>query len=543
MGCNNSKYDPVITSSKHEKRLVVRTIESGSEWKTAWLEFTDLLEKAQLHAAHWSIGEDDSRDSKLTPCFKSLSLQSTDLFILSREFIESLDNYLGVVSDVLGLMRDLHCEFKKLSKLRLQLSNLLRSNPKVVPLDENISITKYEEISIISKVRLSIEQTEKLINEKKDGIKVMIISIQFESIFIVLSQLASTWKAFSEVFELMNEIVVENPFNSSDESENDNQYPTTEVLSRKFANERSERLKCFSKWIFYSNRLGISWTQLRKSELHFANLVHQWLTLIINTPGSLSGSSSLAFNAFTNLFDEQNTILNQIQARELDLNQYIYKYDDAQKALKAKKPSSNDRKMLQNEFDLAKHKLQSVQKENRRFKMQSLSEFQHKVWHELSESANAISDSYAICFKSLELVRRSTNPKTIKSQLDYEEGFSKPADISSQSSSSNFEPPSYMELNDSKPSFGLPSRPSNSSFLKSLRKSPSIPSIAIDAHEFDRMPESRSESKLDKNMLDPQTNYMSKKLPISSSTPLLNARSGKLFKPAPPVPKFSRTTK
>nr|KAJ3422550.1 hypothetical protein HK105_007606 [Polyrhizophydium stewartii] len=125
MGCGASaaRQDDVLESRAAKKRALA-AIDSGTAWRRKWLEFTDAMEQSQLTAAHWA--EDDS-DELFTECLKTLSIQSTELFILSRGFLSALEAHISLLSDVLSLQRDLHASIKMRAKSRIQLQRTIRA--------------------------------------------------------------------------------------------------------------------------------------------------------------------------------------------------------------------------------------------------------------------------------------------------------------------------------------------------------------------------------------------------------------------------------
>ncbi|KAJ1341737.1 hypothetical protein BSLG_003697 [Batrachochytrium salamandrivorans] len=128
MGCGYSSINTAdVLESKKSKRLTTAAIASGTLWRKKWLEFTDAMEQSQLTASHWAQEE---TNTLIKDCFKSLSIQSTELYILSRGFISSIESHLALLSDILSLQRELHASLKQREAARRNLVYQLRASQR-----------------------------------------------------------------------------------------------------------------------------------------------------------------------------------------------------------------------------------------------------------------------------------------------------------------------------------------------------------------------------------------------------------------------------
>ncbi|KAH9252460.1 hypothetical protein BASA81_009584 [Batrachochytrium salamandrivorans] len=128
MGCGYSSINTAdVLESKKSKRLTTAAIASGTLWRKKWLEFTDAMEQSQLTASHWAQEE---TNTLIKDCFKSLSIQSTELYILSRGFISSIESHLALLSDILSLQRELHASLKQREAARRNLAYQLRASQR-----------------------------------------------------------------------------------------------------------------------------------------------------------------------------------------------------------------------------------------------------------------------------------------------------------------------------------------------------------------------------------------------------------------------------
>ncbi|KAL5038641.1 hypothetical protein BDEG_25517 [Batrachochytrium dendrobatidis JEL423] len=122
MGCNYSTEQSAdILENKKSKQHAIAAIETGNLWRKKWLEFTDAMEQSQLTGAHWA---QDESNELLKACFKSLSIQSTEIYIISRGFISALEAHLSLLQDILSLQRDFHASLKSRAIARRHLSHM-----------------------------------------------------------------------------------------------------------------------------------------------------------------------------------------------------------------------------------------------------------------------------------------------------------------------------------------------------------------------------------------------------------------------------------
>ncbi|KAJ3413857.1 hypothetical protein HDV05_007378 [Chytridiales sp. JEL 0842] len=123
---------PEVTESKSSKTRAINAIETADKWRDSVLEFFVLCEQAAFTAALWA---EDERDEAFTSTFRNVSLMTTELPLIHRDFLKCLDAHLALLADLLALQREHHDSIKRLVKARLysnKVSAKIRSRRRAI---------------------------------------------------------------------------------------------------------------------------------------------------------------------------------------------------------------------------------------------------------------------------------------------------------------------------------------------------------------------------------------------------------------------------
>ncbi|KAJ3208382.1 hypothetical protein HDU67_006777 [Dinochytrium kinnereticum] len=111
MGCSASvPQSSEVAESKLIKRRAIKAIHNGERWRSSFAEFLDALEKSGFIGALWA---EDEHDAHFADVFKKFSLHLTELSVIARVFLTSLDDHLILLSDLFALQREHHDSIKK----------------------------------------------------------------------------------------------------------------------------------------------------------------------------------------------------------------------------------------------------------------------------------------------------------------------------------------------------------------------------------------------------------------------------------------------
>ncbi|KAJ3271900.1 myeloid lymphoid or mixed-lineage leukemia 5 (trithorax, ) [Terramyces sp. JEL0728] len=542
------------------------------------VDFVDTLEKTQLHAAHWASDEEDDDKGTIAGVFKQLSMLSTEFFILSRGFLDTIDEHLNHVRDILAMERELHYEIKCRIKIKKELMALAKKNPKVTPVDQDsMMLLEDKMISNYAKVKRKFEILDKSVQEKK--VELMTIRQTRTPLVIkeLLFQYSKVWDTFSGIYKSMNSLLKGCPF-PKDKKDIGKAGFKIGYASAKQLQVREVRMETLKKWVRYAERCSYSWKNVRLTEITHACSIFNWLFILSSLNLEHSGDNSNLFNVLqkwiasdnmtsplillvpTNhksrinqngnkksstlnrissmysiktqlapgenyeadpvfkqvlqLFDDQVTLLSQIENREKDGTKYIQAYIDnsilannIQKGQQSKQVKQKAMLLLES----ARYKVVSVMEENRNFRVGQFEVFALRKYAELVGYSKTLSQLYG-CLEDLLSVQNSTasvpnlaQPEISVAEVSEKEPSSyicakmatkaedtSPGSSSGKSSiqgdtpkSSRPRPPSYSVDNvDSNFRGAFSRRTSSRNSLKKSNSVYSVPSISVQAHEF-----------------------------------------------------------
>ncbi|KAJ3255690.1 myeloid lymphoid or mixed-lineage leukemia 5 (trithorax, ) [Boothiomyces macroporosus] len=552
--------------------------ERDFEWKKRDpLDFVDTLEKTQLYAVHWGSDEDDDEREFIVGILKQLSMLSTEFFILSRTFLDTIDEHLNHIKDILAMERELHHEIKCRIKMKRELLALTKKNPKVSPVTQDDMIYLEDKtISNYAKVQRKYEILERSVQDKK----VELMSIRQTRTPLVIKELlfqySKLWDTFSTIYESMKGFL--NPPNApKDKKETVKGTFKIGYASPKQLQTREIRMESLKKWLSIKRKSNATGTLNRIPSVYSVKTVF---------PGE-NPEANPVFKQVLQLFDDQVTLLAQIESRERDGTKYIREYIDKsisttnmQKGQQSKQ--AKQKAMLH--LEAARYKVVSVMEENKTFRLGQWKVFAQRKYTELIEYSKTLSQLYS-GLESLLAVQSSVPsiPNLTQPEISVADTQEKPVNSiyskmairvednsPAESSRSSFQGdtpasvrprlPSYSVENvDSSFRGGFSRRTSSRNSLKKSNSAYSVPSINVQAHEFTpfavieerdgvsntitEQPESKLEKEDSKNLLSPQRtpSQMSQNgnpnvFASTQKSAAKNAALPPLNKPPPPVP-------
>ncbi|KAI8848287.1 hypothetical protein BC829DRAFT_224486 [Chytridium lagenaria] len=224
MGCSASvPRSTEVAESKLIKRRAVKAITHGERWRSCISEFLDTLEKSGFIGALWA---EDEHDPVFSNVFKTFSLNLTELSVVSRTFLSTLDDHLTLLTDLLALQREHHDAIKRCADSH-RLLHILTKKPAQVHAKSGLHFrfSKRRRDSIISpdtdesadtldvnidlraeaRAQADVKESIKAVKTRRDRLEKTITLKVPSSIVELLAAHGAMWGKAGEVFKRMCE--------------------------------------------------------------------------------------------------------------------------------------------------------------------------------------------------------------------------------------------------------------------------------------------------------------------------------------------------
>ncbi|KAJ3330744.1 hypothetical protein HDU76_004959 [Blyttiomyces sp. JEL0837] len=320
MGCHASSLSSVsaeVAESKASKQRATLAIEYGDRWRVCLTELLGLLEKCGFIGALW--GEEE-KDPNFAETFKRLSLYITEVSVMSRACLSTLDSHIELLNDLFALQREHHDALKRVASERIRYQNtrqkvseararasgqISRHTSLIGRPGRNGSVFKRkagslkggnagnnrlvepEEMSFIGvemldrgpeiqarliwKERLRTENVrwERFVKAKIERILPMIVDL--------LTSLAGMWISFSEIFGRMRVICQEASANMDSSVPPPRPRTGSIMIEGPLALPTNEKkIKILMKWCTYASQVVDMWSQSREMEVAHAKSCSDW---------------------------------------------------------------------------------------------------------------------------------------------------------------------------------------------------------------------------------------------------------------------------
>jgi hypothetical protein len=176
---------------------------------------------------------------------------------MSRSFLDNIDEYIYVLTDLLSELRLIHAEIKTKLKLDTELAKWNHISNRVFPEGEDVADFEPSMEQYLIKKR-KLDKTVETIKGIEDCVQTRVYSMLLDSIKSTLCEHGKLWNSFENIFETMVSIAA--PLCG--------EWKKIGYISHqpKQKQQREARLKLLNKWIYCSNKCVVAWEQFRSLE-------------------------------------------------------------------------------------------------------------------------------------------------------------------------------------------------------------------------------------------------------------------------------------
>jgi hypothetical protein len=210
-----------------------------------------------------------STNTEFVQTLRRASILSTEIFIISRPFIECIDEYINALYIILSDQRITHSEIKQKIDIQTKLKSQLAKHPKVSP--EGMTAISDSSQSTIFLLKKRLEKIEASLKNRDKKLQDLIDSKLSPAYAKTLDAYSDLWTALSQIFTgirvIMNNVSVKQNGIAA----------MPAALSKQAENQKisSDHL---SEWLSCAQHCVFSWGDLVKSETLHSTYLYNWVS-------------------------------------------------------------------------------------------------------------------------------------------------------------------------------------------------------------------------------------------------------------------------